>query len=109
RNAEHPGHEPLCRPRIPLRGAVDDAALGAVTMARARWMRQAMRFGIVGVASNLLLYLVFLALAAGPLGSKSAMTVAYGLALCLTFALNRRWTFGDAGPRGPALVRYLAV
>lgn len=37
------------------------------------------------------------------------MTVAYILALLATFAVNRRWTFGAAGTRGPALARYLTV
>jgi putative flippase GtrA len=73
------------------------------------WLRQAGRFAAVGLASNAALYLVYLALASGPLGAKSAMTVAYVVGLLATFAVNRRWTFGASGARGPALARYLAV
>lgn len=78
-------------------------------MRGAAWWRQAGRFAAVGLASNAALYLVYLILASGPLGAKTAMTVAYVLGVLATFTVNRRWTFGAAGARGPALARYVAV
>jgi putative flippase GtrA len=37
------------------------------------------------------------------------MTALYGVGVLQTFLLNRRWSFRDGGPRGPALLRYSIV
>lgn len=70
---------------------------------------QALRFGIVGVASNVILYFVYLALTAADLGPKSAMTLAYAFGISQTFFFNRRWSFAHRGGMTGALGRYLAA
>lgn len=70
---------------------------------------QALRFGVVGIASNAVLYVLYLLLTAAGLGPKPAMTLAYVVGLGQTFVLNRRWSFAHHGGVGGALGRYLAV
>lgn len=70
---------------------------------------QAMRFGIVGIVSNAVLYVVYLLLTAAGLGPKPAMTLAYALGIGQTFVFNRRWSFAHRGNAGGALGRYVAV
>lgn len=67
-----------------------------------------LRFGVVGVVSNVLLYLLYLALTAAGAGHKAAMTGVYCLGVLQTYAANQRWTFGlSGGPR--AFARYWVV
>ena len=68
-----------------------------------------MRFAVVGLASNAVLYLAYLGLTAAGVGPKVAMTLPYAVGLLQTFALNRRWTFGHEGDRRAALLRHAAV
>lgn len=67
-----------------------------------------LRFGVVGVVSNVLLYFLYLALTAAGAGHKAAMTGVYCLGVLQTYAANRRWTFGRPGGHG-AVARYWAV
>ena len=70
---------------------------------------QLVRFGTVGVLSNLTLYLLYLGATALGVGHKTAMSVLYCLGVLQTFALNRRWTFGHRRPAGTPLARYGAL
>jgi putative flippase GtrA len=72
-------------------------------------LRQLVRFGIVGLVSNGLLFLLYLAMTHGGIGPKLAMTIAYATGLAQTFFFNRRWTFEHRGGAGAALVRYVAT
>lgn len=67
---------------------------------------QFIRYVTVGLASNLVLYLAYLALTAAGLESKVAMSLLYLLGVAQTFAINRHWSFRHGGMRGPAFVRY---
>lgn len=67
-----------------------------------------MRFGVVGIVSNAMLYGLYLLLTAAGLGPKSAMSLIYVLGLSQTFVFNRRWSFTHRGGAGGALGRYLA-
>lgn len=69
---------------------------------------QFVRYATVGLASNLVLYLAYLALTAAGVGTKLAMTLLYVLGVVQTFAFNKRWSFRHGGMRGPAFVRYCA-
>ena len=69
---------------------------------------QFIRYATVGLASNLVLYLAYLALTAAGIEAKLAMTLLYMLGVVQTFAFNKRWSFRHAGVRGPAFVRYCA-
>jgi len=71
--------------------------------------RQLLRYGVVGVGSNLLLYMAYLALTTSGLGSKTAMTVTYCMGVAGTFVLNRNWSFGDDGPWRKSLVLYVCI
>ena len=68
---------------------------------------QFLRYAAIGVASNVALYLLYLALTYLGVGHKTAMTSLYVIGVLATFLFNRRWAFRDSGPQGPALARYL--
>jgi putative flippase GtrA len=67
------------------------------------------RFGIVGLLSNGLLYLVYLALTSLGLGPKVSMTVAFISGVLQTFAANRTFTFRIRKAGKGALLRYFAT
>ncbi len=67
------------------------------------------RYVIVGLVSNAILYLGYLALTAFGMGHKLAMTVLYVLGVCQTFFFNRSWSFQDSGRIQGAFVKYVTV
>jgi putative flippase GtrA len=73
-----------------------------------RWRTQFVRFGIVGLASNLAGYLVYLGLVRLGLGPKLAMSLVYAAGVAVTFAFNRGWSFRHSGPAAAAFRRYVA-
>jgi putative flippase GtrA len=70
------------------------------------WRAQGMRFAIVGLGSNLALYLLYVLLTGVGLGHKLAMTLLYVLGVTQTFLFNRRWTFSHDGALKSSLWRY---
>lgn len=70
---------------------------------------QLLRYGLVGVGSNLLLYLAYLALAAGGMGYKTAMAMTYWLGVAGTFVFNRNWSFKHKGAWQRSFILYVAV
>jgi len=70
---------------------------------------QAFRFAVVGLASNAVLYLLYLGMTAAGLGPKLAMSLVYGIGVAQTFLFNKRWTFNHSGRHDTALLRYIAV
>lgn len=68
--------------------------------------KQLLRYGIVGVGVNLLLYLGYLALTGVGVGHKTSMTVFYGIGVLLSFAFNRSWSFAHRGHVPSAFFRY---
>lgn len=75
-------------------------------MINAHTRGQFVRYSLVGLASNLLLYLAFLVLTAAGMEPKVAMTLLYGVGVAQTFIFNKRWSFRHGGLHGPAFVRY---
>lgn len=75
-------------------------------MIDSRSFGQMVRFGIVGLVSNAVLYLAYLALTALGMGPKLAMTLLYAVGVAQTFLFNKRWSFRHGGAYGPAFVRY---
>ncbi|MFC1688485.1 GtrA family protein [Pseudomonadota bacterium] len=71
--------------------------------------RQLFRFAIVGLASNLLLYLAYLLITALGMGHKTAMSILYVTGVCLTFAFNRNWTFKHQGHYTRSFMAYVGV
>ena len=67
------------------------------------------RYALVGLASNGVVFFMYLVATSLGVGHKLAATLAYGLGVAQTFVLNRSWSFADRGLVGPALLRYLSV
>lgn len=67
---------------------------------------QLVRYLVVGIGSNALLYLAYLALTAVGMDPKLAMTLLYALGVIQTFVFNKHWSFRHVGKHGPAFVRY---
>lgn len=68
---------------------------------------QAIRYAVVGIASNLALYVLYLALTAFGVGPKSAMSGLYLLGMLQTFMFNKRWTFSHVGAHRGPFIRYV--
>lgn len=70
---------------------------------------QGLRFAIVGLASNLILYLLYLVLTTVGIGHKTAMTLLYLVGTLQTFIFNKRWTFSYCGGIRKSILRYFAA
>jgi putative flippase GtrA len=71
--------------------------------------RQLLRYAIVGAASNLLCYVIYLGLTRLGLGPKLAMTLLYAVGLLQTFVFNKKWTFEHGGSHSKVFFRYCAA
>lgn len=67
------------------------------------------RFCVVGLVSNALLFLLYIAATGMGMGHKLAATLGYVIGVLQTFIFNRAWSFRDRGALGPALFRYAAI
>ena len=67
---------------------------------------QFIRYAAVGLASNALVYLLYLLTTWLGVGPKTAMTSLYMLGVLQTFVMNKRWSFRFGGSTAPALARY---
>lgn len=65
-----------------------------------------MRYGVVGLGSNAILFLCYLFFTARGMGPKTAMSLLYAIGVLQTFLLNRTWTFGHRGNVPVSLVKY---
>ena len=72
------------------------------------WRIQGLRFALVGLGSNLVLYLLYLVLTTAGLGHKTAMTLLFAVGTLQTFVVNRAWTFGYKGGVQASFVKYAA-
>ena len=70
---------------------------------------QAMRFGLVGVASNALGFVWYLLLTWLGMGPKAAMSLLFLLGTLQTFIFNKRWSFQYSGTDRLVLLRYLTA
>lgn len=69
-------------------------------------LTQFARYAVVGLASNAIGYVIYIALTNLGLGPKLAMSLMYAIGVLQTFVFNRNWSFRFAGAAAPALVRY---
>ncbi|MBT9494938.1 MAG: GtrA family protein [Paucibacter sp.] len=67
---------------------------------------QLIRYGAVGLGSNLVGYLLYIGLTQLGIGPKTAMSILYVAGVAQTFLFNKKWTFRNSGSNGPALLRY---
>lgn len=72
-----------------------------------RLLEQLKLYGIVGLLSNFLGYLVYLLLTFQGLGPKLAMSLLYAVGAGIGFFGNRNWTFRDTGPVMKSGFQYL--
>lgn len=71
--------------------------------------RQLVRYGVVGLASNGIGYLLYLLLTWFGMEYRVAVTVLFAVGVVQTFFFNKRWSFGHTGTPASALLRYWAV
>ena len=71
-------------------------------------LQQLIRYAIVGIVSNGLLYLLYLGLTATGVVPKVAMTIAYVIGTGQTFYVNRAWSF-NSSVGGSAFLCYATV
>jgi putative flippase GtrA len=71
--------------------------------------RQIVRFAVVGLVSNALLFGLYLLLTNAGLSYVPAMTAVYAIGIAQTFVANRSWTFGHADRLGSPFVRYVVT
>ncbi len=70
---------------------------------------QFLRYAVVGLVSNGVLYLAYLALTWAGMGHKTAMTLLWAVGVLQTFIFNRNWSFRHDGAASPAMLRYFAI
>lgn len=70
-------------------------------------MRQLIRYGFVGVASNVTIYFFYLLITYLGVESKIAMTLLYIIGASIGFIGNRKWTFAHRGDSSSAALRYV--
>jgi putative flippase GtrA len=72
-------------------------------------MRQLIRYGLVGVASNLAMYVVYLLITYLGVEPKKAMTLVYLLGASIGFVGHRNWSFSHRGSAFNSAIRYVAA
>jgi putative flippase GtrA len=65
------------------------------------------RYGIVGLATNVSLYVVFLFFLRLDLLPAIAVGLCYGLGVAMSYLLNRRWTFSSTASHRQDLLKFL--
>lgn len=65
------------------------------------------RYAIVGVGSNLTVYLVFVALIWSGVSAVSAAAICYAIGLTISYLVNRRWSFESTASHRSDLTRFL--
>jgi putative flippase GtrA len=73
------------------------------------WHLQGLRFMVVGLGSNVVLYLLYLFLTTAGLGHKTAMTLLFVVGTLQTFLFNKRWTFAHQGFLQASFVKYVGA
>ncbi|MET1154659.1 GtrA family protein [Arthrobacter sp.] len=86
-----------------------DAVGRALAIKKAGLKRSILKFAVVGVINNAIGYGTFVVLSLAGMPAIAAMTISYSLGMAVSFAGNRKWTFGHEGRMAPALLRFLAV
>ena len=71
--------------------------------------QQFIRFAVVGMLSNAVLFVLYLVLTRAGLTPAVSMSLAYAAGVLQTFAWNRRWTFSYAGGSAVPFARYMAA
>lgn len=70
-------------------------------------MRQLIRYGLMGVASNITIYFVYLLITYLGVEPKLAMTLVYITGALIGYLGNRKWTFDHRGAAYNSALRYV--
>lgn len=70
---------------------------------------EALRFGIVGLVSNILLYLLYLLGTAYGFGHKTTMTLLFAVGTLQTFLFNKRWSFEHRDGSRTSFAKYVFI
>ena len=65
------------------------------------------RYGLVGIASNLAVYCIFIALIWGAIPPIWATAICYVIGLSISYLANRRWSFESTADHRSDLLRFL--
>lgn len=68
---------------------------------------QLLRYGMVGIASNVAGYLLYLLITSLEVDPKSAMSGLYAVGVGLGYFGHRQWAFAHRGAMAPSALRYL--
>lgn len=79
------------------------------TDVRMHLSRTLLRYGIVGLVSNGIGYLLYLLLTWLGMEYRVAVTLLFAVGVVQTFFFNKSWSFGHIGSTQPVLLRYWAV
>jgi putative flippase GtrA len=71
---------------------------------------QLIRYGLVGLTNNLLIYVGYLVLSdIFMIAPKVSMTITYVSGVLLSYSMNKQWTFRFAGAKARSFSRFIAV
>lgn len=76
---------------------------------RALPIKQLIRFGIVGIISNMIGYVIYLLITYAGVEPKLTVSVLYPIGALLNFAGNKKWTFGSSGSNFQTGFRHILV
>lgn len=70
-------------------------------------MKQFVRYGLVGLVSNGLLYLFYIIQTHFAVTPELAATIAYVLGVCWTYIINKGWSFASDASHSNAAPKYI--
>ncbi len=88
--------------------ACDSAMIRRVLFGDGVWA-EAIRFGLVGIKSNVLYYFLYVALVATGTGPKTAVTGVYIFGIAYTFWFNKGFVFRNSVRPGSQFAKYVFV
>lgn len=71
--------------------------------------KQFIRYVVVGLTSNAVIYMAYIVLTHLGMGPKLAMSLLYCVGVLQTFVFNKKWSFRFEGAATPTFVRYATV
>lgn len=74
-----------------------------------KWHLQSLRYLVVGLTSNLVLFIAYLFLTINGVTPKLAMSLLFAMGALQTFILNKRWTFEHDGRLHASFIKYLTA
>ncbi|WP_431323480.1 GtrA family protein [Rhizobium sp. YTU87027] len=79
--------------------------------ATASWqsLAQLLRYGTLGLLTNVAGYTLYLGITYLGMGPKPAMTILYCVGTCISFVGNKRWVFASDARMLSATLRYVAA